>query len=205
MRRAELAASCHTLNVSDLVLLDYHDSGMVGWSTNDAPGSFWSLPVSDGASRLADLMREYRPDVVVTYDDYGFYGHPDHIQANRITMAAVEMLGDEAPSKVYWWTYPQDLMKEFSKRMSENGADWEEDPDAPVIGAPEEAVTAFVDVRDFAEKKLRALGAHLSQPDNANFLKFDFETFREFLGIEHFIRVRGTGADREDDLFDGLR
>src|SRR5471030_1755916 len=93
MRRRELEASCAVLNVSHLELLGYADSGMMGWSTNVAPGSFWTTPVDDAAARLGELMQRYQPDVVVTYDENGFYGHPDHIQANRVTMAAVAATG----------------------------------------------------------------------------------------------------------------
>ena len=81
----ELEASCELLGVTHLELLGYHDSGMAGWPQNDAPRSFWRTPVEEPTGRLADLMRTYQPQVVVTYDENGFYGHPDHIQANRIT------------------------------------------------------------------------------------------------------------------------
>src|SRR3954451_3717984 len=104
LRQRELDASCEILKVSHLELLGYADSGMMGWPTNDAPGSFWTTPVDEAATRLAELIRRYQPDVVVTYDDNGFYGHPDHIQANRITMAAVALT--DTPAKVYWSTAP---------------------------------------------------------------------------------------------------
>src|SRR3954453_4174517 len=110
MRRQELEKSCAVLNVSHLELLDYADSGMMGWATNDAPGSFWSTPVDEAASRLAELIHRYQPDVLVTYDENGFYGHPDHIQAHRITMAAVASTG--VPAKVYWATAPRSGMEE---------------------------------------------------------------------------------------------
>ena len=87
----------------DLETLGYGDSGMMGWSANEAPGAFWTTPVPEAAARLAELMQHYRPDVVVTYDPNGFYGHPDHIQAHRITMAAVESTG--IPAKVYRLVY----------------------------------------------------------------------------------------------------
>ncbi len=111
MRRQELEASCEVLKVSHLETLDYADSGMMGWPTNDAPGSFWQTPVEEGAARLAELLRRYQPDVVVTYDENGFYGHPDHIQANRITMAALAMT--ELTPKVYWTTAPRSMMQRF--------------------------------------------------------------------------------------------
>ncbi len=76
MRREELEASCEVLKISDLEMLDYGDSGMMGWPSNDAPGAFWQTPVKEGAARLADLMRHYQPDVVVTYDENGFTATP---------------------------------------------------------------------------------------------------------------------------------
>jgi LmbE family N-acetylglucosaminyl deacetylase len=124
MRRQELQASCDVLKVSDLEMLDYADSGMMGWPSNDAPGSFWQTPVEVGAARLAELMRHYRPDVVVTYDENGFYGHPDHIQTHRITMAALEMTA--LSPKVYWTTMPRSMMRRFGEIMREFGEDMPE-------------------------------------------------------------------------------
>src|ERR1700712_852390 len=72
LRERELIASCQVLQVSHLELLNYHDSGMMGWPNNHEPGAFWNTPVEVAAARLADLMRHYQPDVVVTYDAYGF-------------------------------------------------------------------------------------------------------------------------------------
>ena len=108
LRLRELEASCEVLKVGHLETLGYADSGMMGWPANDLPGSFWNTPVDDAAARLGELMLKYRPDVVVTYDENGFYGHPDHIQAHRITMAALELTGVAA--KVYWTTAPRSMM-----------------------------------------------------------------------------------------------
>jgi LmbE family N-acetylglucosaminyl deacetylase len=129
LRERELIASCQVLQVSHLELLGYHDSGMMGWPNNQEPGAFWNTPVEVAAARLADLMRHYQPDVVVTYDPYGFYGHPDHIQAHRVTMAAVDLVaagGEGGPAKVYWTTAPRSRMEEFGNIMREYGSDWDE-------------------------------------------------------------------------------
>src|SRR5690348_8452723 len=67
LRVEELEASCAALKVSHLELLGYPDSGMMGWSTNDVPGSFWTTPVPEAAERLGELIRRYEPDVIVTY------------------------------------------------------------------------------------------------------------------------------------------
>lgn len=210
MRRSELDASCAILKVSNLELLGYADSGMMGWSTNDAPGSFWTTPVDEAAARLADLIRLYEPDVVVTYDENGFYGHPDHIQAHRVTMAAVAAAG--TPAKVYWTTAPRSMMEEFGRVMRELGADWDEvepseDATEPEIGLPDEEITTWVDVTAFGDQKYDALAAHASQSENVFFLRMGKELFTQMMGIETFVRVRDTtgAAVPEDDLFAGLR
>jgi LmbE family N-acetylglucosaminyl deacetylase len=208
MRRGELEKSCAELNIGHLELLDYADSGMMGWPTNDAPGSFWSTPVDAAAARLAELMHRYQPDVVVTYDENGFYGHPDHIQAHRITMAAVAATG--LPSKVYWTTAPRSRMAEFGAIMRELGADWDEpDPDQPMpeLGLPDSQITTWVDITEYADQKFDALAAHASQNDNIFFLRMGKEMFSKLMGMETFLRVQDrTGAPvPEDDLFAGLR
>jgi len=208
MRRTELEASCAILKVSDLELLGYADSGMMGWPTNDAPASFWTTPVEDAAARLADLIRQYQPDVVVTYDENGFYGHPDHIQAHRVTMAAVAMTG--VPAKVYWTTTPRSRMAEFGKLMRELGADWDEaatDPPRPEIGLPDDEITTWLDVTEFGSQKFDALAAHASQGENIFFLRMGKAMFSDVMGMETFVRVLdSTSAPLpEDDLFAGLR
>jgi LmbE family N-acetylglucosaminyl deacetylase len=205
LRQRELEASCAVLGIDHLELLGYADSGMMGWATNDAPHAFWNTPVEQAAAALAKLMIKYRPDVVVTYDEYGFYGHPDHIQAHRITMAAVDSTA--IPAKVYWTTVPRSKMQEFEQTMRENGADWDEPAeDAPQIGLADEDITTWVDVVAFSRQKFQALAAHASQTENIFFLRLGEDTFAKLMGMETFVRVRdNTGAPLpEDDLFAGL-
>ncbi|MFJ2237939.1 PIG-L family deacetylase [Streptomyces sp. NPDC087859] len=210
MRRQELEASCDILKISHLEMLDYADSGMMGWPTNDADESFWQTPVEVGAARLAELFRRYRPDVVVTYDENGFYGHPDHIQAHRITMAALAMTG--LASKVYWTTAPRSMMQRFGEAMREFGADVPEPDSAEAeamaeIGLPDEEITTWVDTTAFGGQKFDALAAHASQGENIFFLKMGQERFTELMGVETFVRVQDTtgAALPENDLFAGLR
>lgn len=210
MRRQELKESCDVLKVGDLELLDYADSGMMGWPSNDAPGAFWQTPVEEGAARLAELMRHYRPDVVVTYDENGFYGHPDHIQAHRITMAALEMT--ELTPKVYWTTMPRSGMQRFGEIMHEFHPDMPEPDPAEAaamaeIGLPDDEITTWVDTIAFSGQKFEALAAHASQGENIFFLKMGKERFGELMGMETFVRVKDTtGATvPENDLFAGLR
>ncbi|MFF3209557.1 PIG-L family deacetylase [Streptomyces sp. NPDC002886] len=210
MRRKELQESCGVLKISDLETLDYADSGMMGWPSNEAPGAFWQTPVEEGATRLAELMRHYRPDVVVTYDENGFYGHPDHIQAHRITMAALEMT-DLTP-KVYWTTMPKSAIRRFGEIMREFAEDMPEPDPAETaalaeIGLPDDEITTWVDTTPFSGQKFDSLAAHASQGENIFFLKMGKEKFGELMGVETFVRVKdATGAAvPETDLFAGLR
>jgi LmbE family N-acetylglucosaminyl deacetylase len=210
MRRQELAVSCDVLKISHLETLDYADSGMMGWASNDAPGAFWQTPVEEGAARLAELMRHYRPDVVVTYDENGFYGHPDHIQAHRITMAALEMT--EPAAKVYWTTMPRSGVRRFGEIMRELGEDLPEPDPAEAaamaeMGLPDDEITTWVDTTAFSGQKFDALAAHASQGENIFFLKMGKERFGALMGMETFVRVRDTtgAAVPENDLFAGLR
>jgi N-acetyl-1-D-myo-inositol-2-amino-2-deoxy-alpha-D-glucopyranoside deacetylase len=211
LREGELAASCAALKISAVEKLGYADSGMMGWATNDAPHAFWNTPVEEAAGRLAALMEHYRPDVVVTYDENGFYGHPDHIQAHRITMAAAEQTG--IPAKIYWTTMPRSALPEFAAAMRELGADWDEPDDAeqttaePEIGLPDDQITTWIDVSAHLDAKHKAFEAHASQVDNIIFLRLPDDLFARFMSTETYLRVRDhTGAQLpEKDLFAGLR
>jgi LmbE family N-acetylglucosaminyl deacetylase len=208
-RRSELEASCAVLKIGHLETLGYADSGMMGWPQNDAPGSFWGTSVDEAAARLSVLFEKYQPDVVVTYDENGFYGHPDHIQAHRITMAAVRASGSRA--KVYWTTMPHSALEQFAVVLRELGVEMPE-PEAgqetsqPPMGLPDDEVTTWVDVQAFSDQKFDSLAAHASQSDNIFFLRMGRERFAEFMGVETFLRVdeAATAGMREDDLFAGL-
>ena len=176
---------------------------MMGWPQNDAPGSFWSMPVEEAAAPLADLMRHYQPDVVITYDDFGFYGHPDHIQAHRITLAALEQTG--LPSKVYFPTVRRSSLAGFRDRLEGAGVELP-DIDEASFGAPDEAIAATIDCRAYASDKRAALAAHVSQEENIFFLRFPMDAFVEMFGTEEFLRHRpaGDASTPEDDLFAGV-
>jgi LmbE family N-acetylglucosaminyl deacetylase len=206
LRLRELEASCRALGVSQLELLGYHDSGMEGWPQNDASGSFWQASVAEAGHRLAELMVKYRPQVVVTYDENGFYGHPDHIQANRITLAAIAECG--IPDKLYYTAVARSAIRGMGELLAEAGIEGpeviEENPD---FGTPDELITTTVDCHAVADRKFASLAAHASQSDNIFFLRMGEETFATMMGNESFVRVQdSTGAPTpEGDLFAGLR
>jgi LmbE family N-acetylglucosaminyl deacetylase len=181
---------------------------MDGWPQNDAPGSFWRTPVDEAASRLADLMRVYQPQVVVTYDEHGFYGHPDHIQTNRVTLAAIAQSG--VPAKLYYTAVARSRLRGFRTMLAEQGIDLGDVPDTeedPDFGTPDDLITTVVDCAAVADRKFESLEAHASQSDNIFFLQMGLELFSEIFREESFVRVLDTtGAPLpEDDLFAGLR
>jgi LmbE family N-acetylglucosaminyl deacetylase len=208
LRRRELEESCRVLGVTNLEMLGYHDSGMEGWPQNHAPDAFWHTPVDVAAHRVADLMRTYRPQVVVTYDEHGFYGHPDHIQANRVTRAAIDKSG--VPAKLYYTALPRSRLRGFREMLAEHGIDIGDVPDEdsdPEFGTPDELITTTIDCSAVADRKYKSLEAHASQGENIFFLQMGVELFSSIMGSEQFVRVLDTtdAPVPEDDLFAGLR
>jgi LmbE family N-acetylglucosaminyl deacetylase len=205
-RAEELRTAAKILGVTRLEMLGFADSGMEGWPQNDAPGSFWSTPVDVAAQRLVPILLEERPQVVVTYDENGFYGHPDHIQANRVTRAAIAASGLRA--SLMYTAIPKSAFKRFRELLDE--ADVEgpgTDGEDPPFGTADELIGVRVDVSAAADAKYDALSAHSSQTDDSFFLKMGRERFLELFRNEYFVRAQDplhrTGIDH--DLFAGWR
>ena len=209
-RLGELEIACRHLGVAHLELLGYHDSGMADWRHRHRDEVFCNVAVEVAAARLGRLFEQYRPDVVVTYDDNGGYNHPDHLQAHHITVAATEATG--IPSKLYFTARRARDWERMRAMMSEMGV---ESPLPPTpdperqqrMAAAEQRITTAVDVASVADRKRAALAAHASQLDQSWWVKFPREAFADVFGEETFIRACDTtGAPvPETDLFAGLR
>ena len=204
-RRTELEASCAALGVAHLELLGYHDSGMMGWPQNDAPDAFWHVDVHAAGARLGALMERYRPQVVVTYDENGFYGHPDHIQAHRITVAA--LASTNAVDKLYYPAVPASAIPRLAELLSEHGLEVPAEIEDAPFGTPDEQISAVVDVSAVTDRKYDSLAAHASQSDNIFFLTMGRQVFGAVFKEEAFVRAQDrTGAPvPENDLFAGVR
>jgi LmbE family N-acetylglucosaminyl deacetylase len=205
LRLEELHESVDHLAIEKLELLGYRDSGMVGWDTNNAPEAFTNIAVDVAAARLSALMEHYRPQVVVTYDEDGGYGHPDHIQAHRITLAAAE--ATQIPAKLYYTAIPRARVAELFASLRASGADMGEMEPPEDFGTPDELITSVVDVSPYVERKRKALEAHASQGENIFLLRLPEEAQHQVFASESFVRhfSRIPAPDREDDLFAGLR
>lgn len=206
-RLGELRESVAHLGLDHLELLGYRDSGMEGWTANGHPDAFANVPVDVAAGRLAALMEHYRPQVVVTYDETGGggYGHPDHVQAHRVTAAAVRSTG--IPDKFYYTAIPRSAIKRMFELVRDHGVDLGDFQPSDDFGTPDEQVTALVDVSAYTERKLKSLQAHESQGENIFFLRMPEEAQRQAFSHEAFERVvcKVAAPDREEDLFAGLR
>jgi N-acetyl-1-D-myo-inositol-2-amino-2-deoxy-alpha-D-glucopyranoside deacetylase len=233
-RRQELAAAMAELGVTDSRFLGgfgrFHDSGMEwhaeGYAVagDDRPdGAFWDADLTEAADLLVEIIREVRPHALVTYDQFGGYGHPDHIQAHRVAMYAASLAG--VPSyrldlgaawdvpKIYWNAMSESRMREAVRRMRANG-DEETfaglDPDGPMppFVTPDELISTRIDARDYAATKLRALKQHATQVETDGPMFRGAESGQSEWGEEDYRIAKGTfspeGDGHETDLFAGL-
>ena len=221
VRRDEIAAAMSILGVEHHHFLGYRDSGMMGEASNDHPECFWQADFMEASARLIHQIRHYQPEVMVIYDPFGGYGHPDHINVHRVGMAAYAGAPDLArfpleegeviwqPSKLYWVTWPRSRARQFAQFRLEAGLiDQEEHDRMQHAGTPDEDITCFVDIVDIIDVKEKALRAHRSQiPEDWFMLNVPDEVKPMVLGRESFVKVfdRTGSAGREDDLFEGLR
>ncbi len=207
-RLAELEESVRILGISRSVLLGYHDSGMEGWEYNEDVRSFFLTPLAEAAAKLAIVLEEEQPDVVITYDENGFYGHPDHIKANRTTHAALKLSG-QSP-KLYYATIPRSAFAQLGEVMARHGIEAPGGPEgddtpAPTIGAFDDQVAATLDVSAFTSAKRASLVAHASQTAQTFFVQIPEEVFGEIFATEFFERVDAEWTEVEDDLLTGTR
>jgi N-acetyl-1-D-myo-inositol-2-amino-2-deoxy-alpha-D-glucopyranoside deacetylase len=209
VRTRELETAARLLGVNRGEFLDYRDSGMVGTPENDDPRSFHQAPLDEAAAKLAAILREERPDVVVTYDADGTYGHPDHIKAHLVTNAALDLLEKEGwrPNKLYYTGIPRTLMQQFMEALPEDARRQEEEGTIRIPGTPDELITTQVDVGEYVDRKREAFAAHVTQNDpNSWFTTMADQIYRLAFGTEYYRLARGKPGSKlpENDLFVGV-
>jgi N-acetyl-1-D-myo-inositol-2-amino-2-deoxy-alpha-D-glucopyranoside deacetylase len=219
-RLVELERACAALGVTDHRFLGgvgrYRDSGMMGTVANDHPRAFWRADLDEAAEHLVDVIREVRPQVLVTYDTNGGYGHPDHINSHRVAMLAARKAEEAGigPAKVYWSAIPRSFIaagiEKFADSAGNPFAGVTNVDDLP-MAVPDERIAARIDGGTYSLAKMTAVRAHATQIPPDSWLFTLAETFgKQFLGLEHFELVHGSrgpgrGPDGlEDDLFAGL-
>jgi N-acetyl-1-D-myo-inositol-2-amino-2-deoxy-alpha-D-glucopyranoside deacetylase len=233
-RIGELAAAMAELGVTDHRFLGgpgrYRDSGMAdgenGWAApreHIRPDAFWLADLREAADHLVAVIREVRPQVLVTYDESGGYGHPDHIQAHRVATYGVALAA--APSyredlgaswdvpKVYWNALPRSVVEDAMTRLAAEGSDFFgiENAEDLAFVVSDAAVTAAIDGAAFVERKLAAMRAHGTQiTADGPFFSMPDDLSREMWGWEHYRLVKGRpgpvdpDTGWESDLFAGV-
>jgi N-acetyl-1-D-myo-inositol-2-amino-2-deoxy-alpha-D-glucopyranoside deacetylase len=209
VRTSELENAARVLGVNRGEFLGYRDSGMVGTADNENPESFHQAPLGEAAAKLAAILREERPDVVVTYDADGTYGHPDHIKAHLTTNAALDLLEKEGwrPTKLYYTGIPRTLMQQFMEALPEDARRQEQEGTITIPGTPDELITTQVDVGEYVDRKREAFASHVTQNDpNSWFTTMADQIYRLAFGTEYYRLARGKPGSKlpENDLFAGI-
>ncbi|RBY94996.1 N-acetyl-1-D-myo-inositol-2-amino-2-deoxy-alpha-D-glucopyranoside deacetylase [Blastococcus sp. TBT05-19] len=226
----ELRTAMDALGVTDIRFLGgagrYRDSGMMGVPSNGHPRAFWNADLDEAIAHAVAVVREVRPQVVVTYDENGGYGHPDHIQAHRVAMGAVAAAADPAyrpdlgeawtVAKVYWCCMPRSVLQRGIDAMAAAGDqtffEGVTSADDVPFGVPDEQVTAAVDGSRYAREKDAAMRSHPTQiMVDGPFFALSNNLGLEMMAVEYYRLVQGergpAGAGPEgweDDLFAGV-
>ena len=234
-RRMELDKAMAELGVTDHRYLGgfkrYRDSGMQWHADGYAipaddthENAFWNADLTEAATDLVQVIREVRPQVLVTYDEFGGYGHPDHIQAHRVAMygavlAAVPSyrrdLGDSWDvAKIYWGAMSASRMRDGLRRLREAGDtttfEGMDPENLPAFAIEDDDLTAAIDGSHFVEQKMAALRAHATQiAVDGPFFALSNNVGNEVWGTEYFRLAKGTPGPvgeqgLETDLFAGV-
>ena len=189
VREQELRESCRVLGINEPVLLDYRDSGMAGTADNNHPASLNQASPDEVIGKLSQLMGQLKPQVVVTFEPNGGYGHPDHIAIYRHAVAAFQSLdkGLGYP-KLYYVAIPRSRIKMMVAHAPPDSPFHQRDPET--MGTPDEDITTEIDVSAFLDIKLKSMACHRTQmqPDGP-FSRLSPEMTARIMGTEHFIQA----------------
>ena len=216
-RITELALAMKELGVTDHRFLGegvklFRDSGMMGTEPNNRPDVFWQADLEEAADLLVQVIDEVKPHVLITYDEFGGYGHPDHIQAHRVAMRAAEKSEWDIP-KIYWNVMPVSVIQEGIDAMKGIGSDFwgaEKAEDLP-FAKDDSFVHALVDGNAYVDKKMNAMKAHSTQiAVDGPFFALSNNVGLQVWGNEYYTLVKGEKSaplnekGYESDLFAGI-
>ncbi len=212
-REIELANAMKELGITDFRFLgNYRDSGMMGTEPNNRSDVFWQADLDSSAGVLAKIIEEVKPHVLITYDEIGGYGHPDHIQAHRVAMRASE-LSNWQIAKIYWNTMPKSVIAEGIAKMKEIGSDFfgAESVDDLPFAKDDAFVTTLIDGNAYVDAKMAAMKAHETQIAlDGPFFALSNNLGQQVWGHEYYTLVKGVktapfdAQGRESDLTSGI-
>lgn len=216
-RVIELAEAMKALKVSDHRFLGephsrYRDSGMMGTEPNERLDNFWKADFDAATAQLVSVIDEVKPHVLITYDEFGGYGHPDHIQAHRVAMAAAERSKWNI-QKIYWNVMPRSVIQQGIDAMKAAGSDFmgvDSAEDLPFC-KDDSLVSAHIDGNEYVQQKMDAMRAHATQiAVDGPFFALSNNLGLQVWGNEYYTLVKGEKAGeldsqgRERDLFAGV-
>ena len=220
-REVELKNAMDELGIKDFRFLGapnkkWRDSGMMGTPQNDRKDVFWQADLDEVANELVKIILETKPQVLITYDEFGGYGHPDHIKAHQIAMRAAEIASqqDWQVSKIYWNTTPRSVIQMGIDKMKEVGSEFfgAENADDLPFAKPDELVTSVVKAPEYVPHKLAAMKAHATQISvDGPFFALSNNLGLSVWGDEYYTLVKGEISGpfdengRELDLFAGVK
>lgn len=192
LRRDECSTAATLLGVDTVEFLGYHDSGMAGEPSNEAPGAFAAAPANEAAERLAAVAGAHRLSALVGYDAAGIYAHPDHIKVAQVVEAAAQLAG--VPT-VYGATVDREYLHFVETHVVAEAALID---DLGLVrshlGVATVEVDVTVDVRSVLDRKRAAIAAHASQiPETASVLQLPDHHFADVYGWEWFVRQGPPG------------
>ncbi len=220
-REIELKDAMIELGISDFRFLGspnkkWRDSGMIGAPQNERKDVFWQSDLDEAANELVKVILEIKPQVMITYDEFGGYGHPDHIKAHQVAMRAAEISANQGwqITKIYWNTMPRSVLQTSIDKMKEVGSEFfgAESADDMPFAKDDELVTSVVKAQEYVPQKLAAMKAHATQIS----VDGPFFALSNNLGLsvwadEYYTLVKGEIAPpfdengRELDIFAGVK
>jgi N-acetyl-1-D-myo-inositol-2-amino-2-deoxy-alpha-D-glucopyranoside deacetylase len=219
-REIELKDAMDELGIKDFRFLGapskkWRDSGMMGTPANDRDDVFWQADLEEASNELVKIILEIKPQVLITYDEFGGYGHPDHIKAHRVAMRAAELAANQGwqVNKIYWNTMPRSVIQMGIKKMKEVGSDFfgAESADDLPFAKPDELVSTVVNAPEYVPAKLAAMKAHATQISvDGPFFALSNNLGLSVWGDEYYTLVKGEKAapfdanGRELDIFAGI-
>ncbi|CAB5143985.1 unannotated protein [freshwater metagenome] len=220
-RVIELTNAMAVLGIKDFRFLGapnkkWRDSGMMGTEPNNRKDVFWQVDLDEAAQELVKIILEIKPQVMITYDEIGGYGHPDHIKAHLVAMRAAELAADAGwqISKIYWNTMPRSVIQKGIDKMKEIGSDFfgAESADDLPFAKPDELVTSLISAPEYVDQKMAAMKAHETQISiDGPFFALSNNLGLSIWGDEYYTLVKGEKAapfdadGRELDLFAGIK
>ena len=219
-REVELKDAMAQLGINDFRFLGapnkkWRDSGMMGTPQNERGNVFWQADLDEASHELVKIILEIQPQVLITYDEFGGYGHPDHIKAHRVAMRAAELAAEQGwqVSKIYWNTIPRSVIQMGIEKMKEVGSDFfgaQSIDDLP-FAKPDELATTVVNAPEYVPQKLAAMKAHATQiSEGGPFFALSNNLGLSVWGDEYYTLVKGEKAapfdsnGRELDIFAGV-